>query len=107
MSDADDVGHRAVLAMPAIEIAKAFLVEVIGPFLDPRELFRESGQPGRILVDAAQERHRLGRQPGRLDDRGPHLLHAGVKARLFEEGDRLHRLVHLVDGIVHRLDQVA
>ncbi|MNW16930.1 hypothetical protein D3C71_2159500 [compost metagenome] len=42
----------------------------------------------------------------RLDDFLTHLPHQRVEIGLFEQADGLHRLVHHVDRIVHRLDQI-
>ena len=59
-----------------------------------------------VLADRAQQRHRLQHQLRRLQDDLAHLLHLRLEAAHFEQRDGLGGLVHLVDGIVQRADQV-
>src|SRR5215207_217728 len=59
-----------------------------------------------MLVDGVEERHRLAHETGALDDRVADLAHRRFERAYVEEGDRLRGLLHLVDGVVHRRDQV-
>ena len=54
----------------------------------------------------AQQRHGLGGEARAIDDDRRISLHRRLEAALLEQRDRLGGLVHLVDGVVHRLDQV-
>ena len=57
-------------------------------------------------VDRGEQRHRLLHQGGGGDDDVGHFLHAGGERALVEHHDGLGGLLHLVDGVVHRGDQV-
>jgi len=59
------------------------------------------------FVDGAEERNRLAHEPGAFDDRVADLAHLRLEGMHIEKGDRLGGLLHLVDGVVHRGDQVG
>ena len=54
-----------------------------------------------------QQRHALLHQFGAFDDGVGHVLHLRRERGHVEQPDRLGGLLHLVDGVVHRGDQVA
>ena len=75
----------------------------------PRSAMIFAGQciePAGIGADRAQERHRFEHQVRRLHDDVAHLAHLRLEAFDLEQVDDLGGLVHLIDGVVHRRDQV-
>ena len=56
--------------------------------------------------DGAEQRHRLLDQTGGFDDRVAHLPHLRRERAHVEQDDGLGGRLHLIDGIVHRGDQV-
>src|SRR5579884_3082691 len=97
---------RRVASRLAIELAKTLVVQVVDAALDLGDLLAQSSEPRRIGADAAQQWDRIFDDSGAVEDRIAHLLHFRRKLAEFEERDRLRSLLHLVDGIVHRGDQV-
>ena len=62
-------------------------------------------RPASVLIDAAAASLRCTRL-GAFDDGVRHLLHLRREVALVEQHDGLGGLLHLVDGVVHRGDQI-
>src|SRR5215204_845708 len=103
---ADEERHRVGRLIGAIEIAQADIVQVVGLTLDERDLLRQPADATGVAVDGAQQRDRLLHQQRRFDDRLGHLLLLRRERALVEQQDGFGGLLHLVDGVVHRGDQV-
>src|SRR5215213_578722 len=83
------------------------VVEVVGFTLEHDDLFGQAVQLAHVLVDSVEKRDRLLQQQGRPDDAVSHLPHLWLEVGHVEEEDGLGRFLHLVDGIVHRVDQTG
>ena len=59
-----------------------------------------------VLADRLQQRQRAADQIGAFDQQPAHLPHRRLEAPDLEQHHRLGGLLHLVDGVVHRGDQV-
>ena len=86
---------------------EAGIVEVVGLVLEPGDLL---GDGVEAVGVACRMRRSSGTasdgQLGGLHDDVAHLAHLGLEGAHLEQRDRLGGLVHLVDGVVHRGDQV-
>jgi len=81
-------------------------VQVIRLAFDLGDLFRQAADLGRVRADRAQQPDRLLHHPSGRHDPIRHLAHLRLELRYLEKQDSLGGLLHLVDGIVHRRDQV-
>ena len=96
----------AGLATRSIERLEPCVVELVGPSLDAADLLGRSVERAGVLADVGEQRHRLCDQLGALDDGVAHLAHLRLEVLHLEQHDRLGGLLHLVDRVVHRRDQV-
>src|SRR6266478_30953 len=81
-------------------------MKVIRLLFEANHLFGQTVETGGFTAERAQKRNRVHHQVCRLNDDLAHLLHVGLKTAQLEQSNDLCGLVHLVDGIVHRRDQV-
>src|SRR5712691_5638515 len=104
--DADEERHGVRGLVSAVENQQHGIVQLVGAAFDLRKLLADLAQAARIGVDRGQQRHRLPHQDGALDDRVRHLLLLRRERPLVEHHDGLGGLLHLVDGVVHRGDEI-
>src|SRR5690348_8049238 len=101
-----DEGHGIGGALGLEQLLEADVVQVVGPALDLGDLLGQRADAAGLLADGAQERHRLLNQHGAFDDGVAHLLHLRRERADVEQHDGLGGLLHLVDGVVHRGDEI-
>ena len=97
---------RVALEALQIERLAALVVDLVGALLDADDLLGERVELVGIAADIGEQRHRLEHELCRLHHDLAHLLHLRLEAFHLEQGDGLGGLVHLVDGIVERVDQI-
>ena len=81
-------------------------MQLVGALLDANDLLGNQVELARILADVAQKRHRALYQFRACERVLAHLLHLPLEAVHLEQRDGLGGLVHLVDRVVERADQV-
>src|ERR1700747_733623 len=81
-------------------------MKVIRLLFEANHLFGQAVEASGFAAERTQKRNRVHHQVCRLNDDLAHLLHVGLKTAQLEQSNELRGLVHLVDGIVHRRDQV-
>ncbi|MNU62313.1 hypothetical protein D3C71_515390 [compost metagenome] len=92
--------------MPLKEVLETLVVQIVGAAFDTHHLFRNRAEAMRIGAELVEQRDGFRNKMRRLDHLFAHLPHQRIEARLFEQPNGLHRLVHHVDRIIHRLDQI-
>src|SRR5579871_1303716 len=100
-----DEPHR-VAAVPLEQRLQADVMEIIGAPLDLRNLLCDRVDSPRLLADRTQQRDRLFNKQRTFDDGIAHLLHFGREGAYVEQHHGLGGFLHLVDGIIHRGDEV-
>src|SRR6266550_14943 len=105
---ADRELHRAaaVLAICQEQRLASLIVQFVGALLDAHDLLGQRVESGCVLADVAQQRHRAVHQLRGSQRILAHLLHLRLETAHLEQRDDLRGLVHLVDGVVERADQV-
>src|SRR4029077_18395353 len=81
-------------------------MQVIHLLFEANHLFGQAIETSGFAAERTQQRNRVHHQVCRLNDDLAHLLHVGLKTAQLEQSNDLRGLVHLVDGVVHRRDQV-
>src|SRR5262245_37206410 len=104
--DADEEGHRVRWLVGAVELLQPGIVQLVGVAFDLGDLLADLVEAAGIGVHGGEQRHRFAHQLGGLHDRVGHLLLLRGERMLVEQGDGLGGLEHLVDGVVHRRDEV-
>src|SRR3954464_7293038 len=82
------------------------VVQLVRALFHAHDLLGDQIELASIVADVAQERHRTLHQLGGGERVFAHLLHLTLEALHLEQRDGLSGLVHLVDGVVERADQV-
>src|SRR5712691_394017 len=103
---AGDESHGIARPLRLEKLSEPEIVQVVGAAFDLRDLLGERADAAGLLADRAQERHRFLDQHGALHDGVAHLLHLRREGADVEQHHRLRGLLHLVDGIVHRRDEI-
>src|ERR1700674_4711450 len=103
---ADDERHRVGSCVGAVELTQPVVVDVVGAALDLGDALGDAAEAGGLGADRAEQRHCLLDQAGRFHDRVAHLPHLRRERAQVEQDDGLGGGLHLVDGVVHRRDQV-
>ena len=86
---------------------EALVVELVRPALEADDLLRDRAEPARLLADGAQQRDRpTAVSLAAWTTSSPISCICRLEAAHLEQGDGLRGLVHLVDRVVHRRDQV-
>src|SRR5215468_934382 len=104
--DADDEVHGAAVTVFQIKLLHADVVEVVDAAFQLAQFLRDLRQQRHVGADRLQQRQRACDQIGAFDDQLPHLAHRRLELTHLKQHHSLCRLLHLVDGIVHRSDQV-
>src|SRR5437868_8214349 len=103
---ADDVVHRVGGAMLEEQLLQADVVQVVDAAFQLAKLLGDRGQHRDVVADRLQERQRAADQVGGFHDQRPHFPHRRLEGPDLEQDHRFCGLLHLVDGVVHRGDQV-
>jgi hypothetical protein len=103
---ADDEIHGVGAAMLEEELLEADVVEIVDPALQLGQFLGDRRQHRDIAADRLQQRQRAADQIGALDQQRSHFAHRRLEGSHLEQNDGLGGLLHLVDGVVHRGDQV-
>ena len=99
--------RRVRLAMLAEQAFEPGSMDFVGMAFHPHQPLGQFVEPRAIRADVAEQRQRLGRQPGGIDDDAPDVAHFGFEFGDVVQVDRARGLLHLVDRVVHRCDQVG
>src|SRR6266436_4056133 len=97
--------HR-VTAVPLEKRPYAEVMKIVGASFDLRNLFRDGIDLPRLLADRTEQRDRLLDQQRAFDDGVAHLFHFARKGANVEQHHGFRGFLHLVDGIVHRGDEI-
>src|SRR5579871_1157030 len=103
---ADDEVHRVGVAVFEEQFLQPDIVEVVDAPLQLGHLFGDRGQHRDIVPDRLQQRERLADEAGAFNQQPTHLPHRRLKTLHLEQHHRFRSLLHLVDRIVHRGDEV-
>src|SRR5262245_29831744 len=104
--DADEERHRARRLIGQIEFVQPGVVQLVGAALDLRKLLADLAETAGIGIHLGQKRHRLTHEGRAEDDRVRHLLLLRCERALVEQHDGLGGLQHLVDGVIHRGNEI-
>src|ERR1043166_411294 len=105
---ADDEGEPArVGGRLAVELVQAGIVHLVGLALQAGDLARDIADASCLVADRLEQRNGRLDQPGALDADVRHFLHLRRERLHIEQPNRLCGLLHLIDRIIHRRDQVA
>src|SRR5712691_4040582 len=102
----DEERHRVGRLVGPIQLLQPDIVQLVGAPLDLRYLLADLADAPGIGIDRGQQRHRFPHQRGAHHDRIRHLLLLRRERALIEQHDGLGGLLHLIDGVVHRGDEV-
>src|SRR3954454_22478 len=103
---ADDEIHRVAVAMLEEQFLQPDIMEIVDAAFQLAQLFRDRGQHGHVLADLLHQRQRATDQIGAFEQKPADLPHRRLEAADLEQHHGLGGLLHLVDGVVHRGDQV-
>src|ERR1700684_3485428 len=102
----DDEIHRAGIAMLEKEFLQPDILEIVDTPLKLGQLFGNRRQHRDVAADRLKQRQCAADEVGATDEKRPHFAHRRLEGADLEQHDSLRRLLHLVDSIVHRRDQV-
>src|SRR5712691_2980159 len=103
---AGEESHRIGAAVLLVELLEPAIVELVGLPLDPADFLGDLAQMRGLRGDRAHARHRLVHEHGAFLDGVAHRLHLRRERSHVEHHDGFRGLLHLIDGIVHRGDEV-
>src|SRR4051812_14760764 len=103
---ADDEVHRIRIAMLEKQLLQADVVEIVHAPFKLGHLLGDLGQQRHVLPDRLQQRQRPSDEIGAFDQQRSHFPHRGFEGSDLEQDHGLRGLLHLVDGVVHRGDQI-
>ena len=103
---ADDEIHRVAAAMLEKQFLQPDVVEIVDAALQLSDLLGNGGQHRDVVSDRLHQRQRATDQVGALDQQRPDLAHRRLEHADLEQHHRLRGLLHLIDRVVHRRDQV-
>jgi hypothetical protein len=98
--------HGVARLGPIVENLKAAVVDLIRAAFDLGNLQTDLIEVSRVLANVCEKWHRAHHKVCTLHDGVGQRAHIRFEAGDLEQHDRLGRLLHLVDGIVHGRDQV-
>src|ERR1700722_3466614 len=103
---ADDEIHRIGIAMLEEKLLQADVVEIVDPALQLGHFLGDRSQHRDIATDRLQQRQRTADETGAFDQECCYLAHRRFETSDLEQNDRLRGLLHLVNRVIHRRDQV-
>ncbi len=103
---ADDEIHGVGVAMLEKQFLQPDIVEVVDAALQLADLLGDRRQHRDVVADRLHQRQCAADQIGALDNQRSDFAHRRLEGADLEQNDGLGGLLHLVDGIVHRGDQV-
>src|SRR3954471_22279558 len=103
---ARDESHWVRLGVRPIELAQAFVVNVVASAFDLGYSLAQRADPGGFSADVSEQRNGVLHQPGAFQNGIAHPAHFRLKLTELEQCNRLCRLLHFIDRVIHRRDQV-
>src|ERR1700760_2916751 len=103
---ADNKVHGVGAAMLEEQLLEPDIVEIIDAAFELGQLFGDRIQLSHILADRLQQRQRAYDKVRAVHQQRSNLAHRRLEDTDLEQDDGLGGLLHLIDGVVHRCDQV-